>query len=72
MTGNENNTECKWYTVCPMKRFFEKGRIEKHWVKDYCHDKWEECVRYKLEEEGKYHPDWMLPDGSLKEELKNK
>jgi len=29
----------------------------------------ESCVRYQMEEKGKVHPDWMLPDGTLDERL---
>ncbi len=61
--------ECKWYNVCPMKRFYEEGRLESFWVETFCMGDWESCVRYKMEEEGKYHPDCMLPDGSIREEL---
>jgi len=61
--------ECKWYFCCPLKRFFEQGRIEERWVKDFCHGDWNKCVRYKMEEEGKYHPDNMMPDGSIDKKL---
>jgi len=61
---------CKWYPVCPMKWFYEAGRLEKRWIELYCRGNWENCVRYMLEEQGRYHPDWMLPDGSLDENLK--
>jgi len=23
---------CKWYPVCPMKRFYEAGKIDKKWI----------------------------------------
>lgn len=62
--------ECKWYAVCPMKRYYETGVLEKHWVEEYCKGNWEKCVRYKMEERGEYHPDWMLPDGSLNDKLR--
>ncbi len=58
-------SECKWYNVCPMKEFYEKGKLDKKWIDEYCHGNWSKCVRYKLEEAGKYHPDNMLPDGSI-------
>ncbi|MBN1574962.1 MAG: hypothetical protein JW913_00315 [Chitinispirillaceae bacterium] len=61
--------ECKWYTVCPMKRFLEKGVLDEQWVKRYCRGG-KECVRYAMEERGEAHPDWMLPDGSLDERLR--
>lgn len=57
--------ECKWYPVCPMKQYYERGRLDQKWITLYCKDDWESCVRYKMEETGRPHPDWMLPDGSL-------
>ncbi len=62
--------DCKWYPVCPMKRFYERGKLDKKWIELYCKGDWESCVRYQMEEEGRFHPDWMLPDGSLNEELR--
>ena len=62
--------ECKWYSMCPIKRFYETGRLEIQWIELYCKGYWEQCVRYEMEENGHYHPDWMLPDGSLDENLK--
>jgi hypothetical protein len=55
-----------------MKRFYEQGKIDKKWVNTYCKSKsnWLTCIRYQMEENNEYHPDWMLPDGSFKEELK--
>lgn len=63
---------CKWFPVCPMKRFYETGKLEKHWLDCYCKGNWKACVRYKMEEKGEYHPDWMLPDGTLDETLKKR
>jgi DNA polymerase len=62
--------ECRWFVNCPMKRFYRAGRIEKKWIELYCRGDWENCVRYKMEEQGHYHPDWMLPDGGLDENLR--
>jgi len=53
-----------------MKRYFETGKLKRIWIDKYCWGNWNICVRYKLEEGGKYHPDWMLPDGSINEELR--
>jgi len=61
--------ECKWFLCCPMKRFFEEGRIQKRWIELYCKGDWKSCVRYHMEERGEPHPDWMLPDGSLDDSL---
>ncbi len=57
--------ECKWYCCCPMKRFYEQGRLLRKWIELYCHGDWQNCVRYQMEERGEYHPDRMLPDGSI-------
>ena len=62
--------ECKWYVVCPMKMYYEKGLLDKSWIDKYCLNDWNSCVRYQMEESGRYHPDWMLPDGTINEELK--
>ena len=63
--------DCKWYPVCPMKRYYEKGVLDKKWIKLYCKGDYLSCVRYELEENGEYHQDWMLPDGSIDERLRN-
>ncbi|MHA1730297.1 MAG: uracil-DNA glycosylase [Promethearchaeota archaeon] len=57
--------QCKWYFCCPMRRFYEQGRLDEKWVREYCWVANEECVRYQKEERGEYHEDYMLPDGSL-------
>jgi len=61
--------DCKWYPVCPMKRFYEEGKLDKKWIELYCKGDWESCIRYQMEERGEQHPDWMLPDGTLDERL---
>ena len=58
-------SECKWYFCCPLKRYYEDGKLEKYWIINYCMNNWNDCVRYKMEEKGEYHPDCMLPDGSV-------
>jgi len=61
---------CKWYCCCPVRRFTEEGKLEARWVKEYClGGRWNECVRYRMEENGEYHPDNMLPDGSIRKDL---
>ena len=62
--------ECKWYYCCPMKRFYEQGKLDERWVRDYCRGDWSKCVRYYMEENQQPHPDRMLPDGTLDETLK--
>ncbi len=63
---------CKWYNVCPIKYYTDSGLLEKKWVENYCKKDWKKCIRYKMEEAGEYHPDWMLPDGTIDLRLKNK
>ena len=62
--------ECKWYQACPMKRYYEQGKLDRKWIELYCKGYWRVCKRYKMEESGQYHLDWMLPDGSIDEQLK--
>ncbi|MGM0367316.1 MAG: uracil-DNA glycosylase [Actinomycetota bacterium] len=54
-----------------MKRHYERGKLDAKWINQYCKGRWVECIRYKMEERGQSHPDWMLPDGSLDESLRN-
>ena len=60
---------CKWFAVCPMKTYYERGMLDHAWLDRYCHGDWETCVRYQLEERNEPHPDWLLPDGTLAERL---
>jgi len=60
---------CKWYPVCPMRKFYMEGKLDKMWIELYCKGDWKSCVRYQMEERGEPHPDWMLPDGTLDEKL---
>jgi hypothetical protein len=54
-----------------MKFFTEQGLLERKWVEDYCLGDWRACVRYHMEERCQYHPDNMLPDGSIDDKLKS-
>ena len=65
-----HNDICKWYDVCPLKRFYQQGALDKRWVENYCWGDYLKCVRYKMEEKGSYHPDNMLPDGTVDEKLR--
>jgi hypothetical protein len=60
---------CKWYEVCPMKRFYEQGKLEKKWIEEYCKGDYQRCVRYWMEERGEPHPDNLLPNGEIRREL---
>jgi len=57
--------ECKWYHICPIKYFTERGKLEKKWSEEYCFGNWKKCVRFEMEEKGIYHPDNMLPNGEI-------
>jgi hypothetical protein len=52
-----------------MKKYLERGVLEKRWIDEWCKGNWEKCIRYKMAENGEYHPDWMLPDGSINDQL---
>ena len=60
---------CKWYPVCPMRRFYKQGRLAGEWIQYYCLGDNHRCVRYRMEAEGRPHPDNMLPDGSIDPDL---
>jgi len=67
----KHNNICKWYDVCPLKKFYEEGTLDKRWVENYCWGDYLRCERYKMEEEGLYHADNMMPDGTIDERLKS-
>lgn len=60
---------CKWYYVCPMKKFYEEGRLDRHWINNYCKGEWQKCIRYKYVENNIAHPNTMLPNGEINERL---
>ena len=64
--------DCKWHLSCPMKRFYEEGKLDGKWIELYCKGDWESCIRYQMEENGEPHLDWMLPDGTIDEKLLSK
>jgi hypothetical protein len=53
-----------------MKRFYERGMLDRKWVNNYCKGDWSKCIRYRMEERGEYHPDFMLPDGTIDDNLR--
>ena len=63
---------CKWYPTCPIKTFTEQGKLERTWIENYCLVGNKSCRRYQMEEKGEYHPDAMLPDGTIREDLRSK
>jgi hypothetical protein len=60
---------CKWYSLCPLRKFEKEGKLDNFWVQNYCKsdNNWKNCKRYQLEENGIAHPDNMLPDGRIDE-----
>lgn len=72
MNNREKRKTCKWFFVCPMKRYYEQGLLDEKWIENYCKGDWQNCVRYKMEERGEPHTDWMLPNGSIDESLRRK
>ena len=61
---------CKHFEVCPLKGFYEQGKLDKKWIEGYCWGDCLRCERYKMEDKGIYHPDNMLPDGTIDKSLK--
>lgn len=61
--------QCKWFLSCPMNKFYQKGILNSYWIHNYCKGNWNKCTRFILEEQGKSHPDNMLPNGKIDENL---
>ncbi|MFH1657498.1 MAG: uracil-DNA glycosylase [bacterium] len=61
---------CKWYNICPIKSFFEKGFIDEKLIDKYCFNSGENCRRFKMEEDGIFEPYNMLPNGEIDANLK--
>ncbi len=65
-----SRNECKWFPVCPMKYYSERGLVDMKFIRKYCRGGgWEHCIRYQKEEAGIPHPDNLLPDGVIDENL---
>ncbi len=64
------NKICKWYDICPMKRFYEKGKLDEKWIKDYCFKDGRDCRRFDMVEKDIYCADNILPNGEIDENLK--
>jgi hypothetical protein len=43
------------------------GKLDFYWVETYCLVGNKNCIRYQMEEKGEFHPDNMLPDGTIKD-----
>jgi len=63
---------CVWYNESSgVKRAYDLGLIDRKWVENYCWKGGEGCVRKKrFEEEGYVSPDYVLPDGTISERVK--
>jgi len=63
---------CRWYDeTSGMKRAYDKGLLDKKWIEHYCLNEGSNCVRKKrFEQEGYVSPDYVLPDGTVDENLK--
>ncbi|RKX85722.1 MAG: uracil-DNA glycosylase [Spirochaetes bacterium] len=64
------SAECKWFPVCPMNYFHSRGMLRDEQIYPWCKGDWFSCRRYQMEERGQFHPDNMLPDGTIDESLK--
>ena len=66
----DKSKECKWYCCCPMRIYYERGLLDKKYIENYCFGDHEKCIRYQMEENGEYHSDNMLPDGTINKNLR--
>jgi len=72
-TGSKRGRNaCRWYdSTSGMKRAYDSGMLDKKWIDEYCMNGGQGCVRKKrFEEEGYVSPDYVLPDGTVDEDLK--
>ena len=66
-------TKCRWYDeTSGMKRAYDRGLLDGKWIDDYCMNGGKDCVRrQRFENEGYVSPDYVLPDGTEDERLRN-
>ena len=64
-----SNKICKWYNCCPIKFYTDDKKLDPYWVNNYCLVGNKNCIRYQKEEAGEFHPDNLLPDGSIDSSL---
>ncbi len=69
LVRNGKVNPCKWYYCCPIKEYTDEGKLEREWIENYCLVRNKKCIRYQMEERGEYHPDNMLPNGEIREDL---
>lgn len=60
---------CKWFYLCPIKQYYDRGKLSKEWIDQYCKGDWESCIRFQKEEHYIPHPDNMLPNGEIDNNL---
>jgi len=60
---------CKWYTLCPIKYYVENGKLDIKWIEEYYLIGNKDCFRYKMEEDRIHHPNNMLPNGEINQDL---
>ena len=63
-------TPCKWYYCCPIRMYTEQGKLERYWTENYCLVGNKDCTRFQMEENDEYHPNNMLPNGEIREDLR--
>lgn len=63
---------CRWYNqTSGIKRACDAGLLDTKWVEHYCFNGGQSCVRkQRFEQDGYVSPDYVLPDGSVDERLK--
>jgi hypothetical protein len=56
--------ECKYLQECPIFARFKNEAGKAIWVEVYCLDKFDECERFKMSEDGGEPAPTMLPNGT--------
>jgi len=69
LIGNGKIKPCKWFYSCPIKEYTDAGKLERYWIENYCLVNNHHCLRYRMEAQGEYHPDHMLPNGEIRGQL---
>ncbi len=68
----DKHERCCWYDdTSGMKKAYDAGKLRRSWIDNYCLKRGINCVRKaRFENEGYVSPDYVLPDGTVDEELK--
>ena len=61
--------KCKWFDICPLRKFEKEQKLDFKWRDKYCLDDFLHCQRYIETSKGISHPTNMLPDGSVNKSL---